>query len=144
LHAYAGAGIIQYKAERKAIHVYHDTPTAHNEWRTIDDVKFNDRSVFAQVGLGLRYKMSQRFDMEMRAMYVMTGDEEFDASGAPSPGKWTLADIEEGRDDNMLTLSLGLHYKIGRHKESLQWHDPLTSISSTPVTENLPCGDYDN
>src|SRR5690606_34181980 len=100
LHAYAVAGILIYKAERKSRYVYHDTPTNHNEWNTIDDVKFDDRSFFAQVGLGLRYKLSQKFDLELRGMYVMTGDEEFDASGEPKPGVWTLADIEEGRDDN--------------------------------------------
>src|SRR5690606_23263595 len=109
-------------------------PTNYNNWNTIHDVSFNDRSFFAQVGTGLRYKLSPKFDLEMRAMYVMTGDEEFDASGDPVPGQWSLADIEEGRDDNMITLSLGLHYKIGRHKESLQWHDPLTSISAVPAS----------
>ncbi|HLV24441.1 MAG TPA: OmpA family protein [Moheibacter sp.] len=142
-HAYAGAGIIAYKTERKARNDYGNN-SAHNQWNTISDIKFNDRSVFAQVGLGLRYKMSQRFDLELRGMYVMTGDEEFDASGDPIPGEWTLADIEEGRDDNMLTLSLGLHYKIGRHNESLQWHDPLTSISAVPAEANIPCADDDN
>ncbi len=143
-HIYAGAGIISYKAERKARNIYGDG-SPYNEWHTPveGDVSFNDRSFFAQVGTGLRYKLSQRFDLEMRAMYVMTGDEAFDGSGNPIPGKWSLADIEEGRDDNMITLSLGLHYKIGKHKESLQWHDPLTSISSTPAV-NIPCADDDN
>ncbi len=143
-HVYAGAGIISYKAERKARYDYGDG-SGYNQWHTPveGDVKFNDRSIFAQVGTGLRYKLSQRFDLEMRAMYVMTGDESFDGSGNPIPGEWTLADIEEGRDDNMITLSLGVHYKIGRHKESLQWHDPLTSISATPSTD-IPCADDDN
>lgn len=144
LHAYAGAGLLAYKNERKARYVYHNNPTSYNEWNTVSDISLNDKSFYAQAGLGLRYKMSQRFDLELRSMYVMTGDEEFDGSGDPKPGVWTLADIEEGRDDNMITLSLGVHYKIGRHKESLQWHDPLTSISSTPVSENIPCADDDN
>lgn len=134
-HAYAGAGIIAYKAKRRGME------GADNSWKVIDDVKFNDRSVFAQVGTGVRYKLSRRFDMEMRMMYVMTGDEEFDASGKPYPGKITLADIEEGRDDNMLTFSLGLHYKIGKHKESLQWYS-----APAPVLSLLdePCMDSDN
>lgn len=140
LHAYAGAGIIRYKAERRAL----NGNGPETQWSTIDDVKLNDRSVFAQVGAGLRYKMSQHWDVELRAMYVMTGDEEFDASGAPIPGKFTLADIEEGRDDNMVTLSLGVHYKIGRHKESLQWHDPLMTVASIPVDAAVPCADDDN
>lgn len=142
-HAYAGAGIIAYKTERKARYDYGDG-SLNTQWNTVNDIKFNDRSVFAQVGTGLRYKLSQRFDLEMRAMYVMSGDEEFDASGDPVPGQWTLADIEEGRDDNMITLHLGVHYKIGKHEESLQWHDPLMSISTIPAAANIPCADDDN
>lgn len=134
-HAYAGAGIIAYKAERRGLE------GNDNQWKVIDDVKFNDRSVFAQVGTGVRYKLSRRFDMEMRAMYVMTGDEEFDASGDPYPGKRTLADIEEGRDDNMMTVSLGLHYKIGKHKESLQWYTAPAPVLSVV---DAPCTDSDN
>lgn len=136
LHGYAGAGILQYKAERRGVETV--TP-----WETIDDVKLNDRSVFAQVGLGLRYKLSRRFDLELRGMYVMTGDEEFDASGDPFSGQVTLADIEEGRDDNMMTLSLGLHMKLGRHKESLQWHDPMKTLSMMS-SGDIPCADDDN
>ena len=142
-HAYAGACIIAYKAKRKARHIYGEHQPV-NDWRLVNDIKFNDRSIFAQVGTGLRYKLSPSFDLEMRAMYVMTGDESFDASGDPIPGEWTLADIEEGRDDNMITLSLGLHYKIGKHKESLQWHDPLNSITSVSAAANIPCADDDN
>ena len=134
-HAYAGVGILKYKAERRAT----ETPIP---WQVIDDVKLNDRSVYAQVGTGLRRKLSKRFDIELKAMYVMTGDEEFDASGEPYPGYITLADIEEGRDDNMITLSLGLHWKLGKHNESLQWHDPM--IAAAIPTIPAPCGDEDN
>lgn len=135
LHGYAGAGILQYKAERRATET--EIP-----WQTIDDVKFNDRSIFAQTGLGLRYKLNKRFDIELRGMYVMTGDEEFDASGKPMPNYITLADLEEGRDDNMLTFSLGMHWKLGRHDTSLQWHDPLKSLAASGG--NIPCADDDN
>lgn len=138
LHGYAGAGIISYKAKRKA----RREGIPESNWSTISDYNFDDKTFFAQVGLGLRYKLSHHFDLEMRSMYVMTGDEEFDGSGDPLPGYFTLADIEEGRDDNMITVSLGLHYKIGKHKESLQWHDPLTSIVS--IAAPAECADEDN
>lgn len=136
-HAYAGAGIISYKAERRGTETVTD-------WQVIDDVKLNDRSIYAQVGTGVRYKLNRKFDLELRAMYVMTGDEEFDASGDPYPGYVTLADIEEGRDDNMITLSLGLHYKIGKHKESLQWEPYIVPPIMPLVDVNEPCADSDN
>jgi len=134
LHAYAGAGLIQYKAERRGLET--ETP-----WETITDVKLNDRTFFAQVGAGLRHKVSRRIDLELKTMYVMTGDEEFDASGKPLPGYITLADQEEGRDDNMLTVSLGLHFKLGKHDNSLQWHSPLQGM--TPEMP-APCADEDD
>lgn len=39
-------------------------------------------SMFFQAGSGLKYKLNNRFDLEARAMYVMTGDDEFDGGGA--------------------------------------------------------------
>lgn len=137
-HAYAGVGIIQYKAERRG----QDGTGPITQWQTIDNPKLNDRVVYSQVGTGVRHKLNKNFDLELRAMYVMTGDEEFDASGEPKPNSWTLADVEEGRDDNMINISLGLHYKIGKHKESLQWHSPIQTIVAAPAEG--PCADDDN
>lgn len=138
LHAYAGAGIIKYKALRRTL----EEPVS--PWETTWDVKLNDRSVYSRVGLGIRYKMNRRLDWELRTMYVMTGDEEFDGSGQPFPGYFTLADLEEGRDDNMVTLSLGLHYKFGKHKESLQWTSPSTKVITETPQIPPPCADEDN
>ncbi|MBF0596508.1 OmpA family protein [Faecalibacter rhinopitheci] len=138
LHAYAGAGILGYDATRNNYN------GSGNEFRTITKQSLNDKSFYSQVGLGLRHKLSNRFDIELKAMYVMTGDEEFDASGTPYPGHWTAADMEEGRDDNMMTLSLGLHYKFGKHKEALQWHAP-TGSAGIGLSDNtlFECVDAD-
>lgn len=144
-HVYAGVGTLGYKASRIATnspegYKYHD-------WLTVTDQDFSSVSIFWQFGTGLMYKLSPKFDLELRAMYVLTGDEEFDASGDPDPrGIVTLADYEEGRDDNMITLSLGVHYKLGKHKEHLRWHDPLKNliIVSPPAVDLGPCPDSDN
>lgn len=51
----------------------------------------------------------------------MSSNEEFDGSGKSmhyhNSGGMTAADTEEGSDDNMISL----HYKIGKHKDALQW-----------------------
>ena len=111
---------------------------------TVDHQKFSDKSIYAQVGAGLRYKINEKFDTELKAMYLMSGDEEFDGSGKPNPRLgYTPADMEEGRDDNLVTLSLGLHYKFGKHKEALQWAPfivPALTIADTPFV----CVDEDN
>lgn len=136
-HLYAGAGIITYETTRRSVGGPYD------EWSVIDKVGFDERSISSQVGIGIRYKLNQKFDLELRGLYFMSGDEEFDASGAPVPGKFTLAELEEGRDDNMVTFSLGVHYKLGRHDESLQWQDPLKKLI-TGSSETLECPDSDN
>lgn len=142
-HLYAGVGILGYETSRIAL----DSPEGfkYHDWRVVTDQDLSSFSVFWQLGTGLMYKLSPRFDLEMRAMYVLTGDEEFDASGPPEPGVMTLADYEEGRDDNMITLSLGVHYKLGRHDEHLRWHDPLKDLVIAPApSESGPCPDTDN
>lgn len=139
LHAYAGVGLLGYEAERN---FYNGSGT---DFITVTDQKIADKSVYTQVGAGLRHKLSNRIDLELKGMYVMTGDEEFDASGKPVPGYWTAADTEEGRDDNMLTLSLGLHFKIGKHPEALQWYPPTGGSGVLGLTSDslFECVDAD-
>ena len=138
LHAYAGAGIIAYDAKRNFFN------GSGTDFARVTKQELSDKSFYSQLGLGLRHKISNRFDVELRAMYVITGDEEFDGSGDPVPGHWTAADREEGRDDNMITLSLGLHYKFGKHKEALQWYAPTGMSAELAEKKLFECVDVDN
>jgi len=137
LHLYGGVGILGFKAYRDNFRGSGD------DYALVTEQKLNDKSIFFQVGSGLRYKINKRFDAELRAMYVMTGDEEFDGSGDPVPGHWTAADTEEGRDDNMINLSLGLHYKFGKHEEALQWYSPFVVQTQILAPEKFECIDAD-
>jgi OOP family OmpA-OmpF porin len=137
-HVYGGFGLIAYKTQR------HSVGGPYDDWAVIDEVKFSDRAFFGQLGLGLRYKLNQKVDLELKGTYFMSGDEEFDASGEPIPGTFTVADFEEGRDDNMIIFSIGVHYKLGKHEESLQWKDPLKTIAVGGEVSIMPCVDDDN
>ena len=141
LHLYAGVGILGYKAYRD------NYKGSGNNYVLITDQPISDKSVYSQVGTGVRYKINKRLDAEIRGMYVMSGDEEFDASGKPMPyknsGGFTAADTEEGRDDNMITLSLGLHYKFGKHEEALQWYSPFVVQTQILAPEKFECIDAD-
>ena len=135
LHGYAGAGILAYDACRGTFGGGKET------MQTIDKQKISDKSFYAQVGAGLRYKINHQFDVELKGMYLMSGDEEFDASGAYG----AIADNEEGKDDKLITLSLGVHYKFGPKREALQWapyilQAPVQVETSTP----FECIDNDN
>lgn len=119
LHLYAGVGTIQYKAYTK------DIAGGWPDYVQMADVKLGVGSFFGQVGGGLAYKLNNRFDLLLKAMYVITGDNAFDGSGETGP--W--AHLHPGGDsDNFITTSLGLNYKIGKHSEFLGWVDPLRDI----------------
>lgn len=141
MHLYGGVGFLGYKAFRD-----HYNGSGSEFVQVTPTQKIADKSVFSQVGAGLRYKINDKFDVEARAMYVMSGDEEFDGSGKPMPyhnsGGVTAADTEEGRDDNMVTFSFGIHYKIGKHKDALQWVSPLNRPTVVPPTP-FECIDAD-
>lgn len=123
LHAYAGVGSIAYKAQRK------DESIGETQYTTITKIDFKPlSSFFAQAGVGLKFKINRRLDAEVRAMYVFTGDEQFDGSGREADGNW-YANIHPGNhSDNFITTSLGLTYKFGKHPEHLIWDDPLRDL----------------
>ncbi len=137
IHLYAGVGLLGYKAFRNNFN------GSGSDFALVWEEKISDKSMYAQVGSGLRYRLSDRFDIEARVMYVMTGDEEFDGSGDPLIGYSTAADTNPGRQDNMITGSIGLHYKIGRHKDALQWVSPLNHIKPAVEQKPFECIDED-
>ncbi len=126
LHGYAGIGFQGYNTSL--------TDANGSRWNTNPpripievDQKLGISSFFYQAGVGLKYKISRRLDIETRAMYIMSGDEEFDGGG------WTRNQapvidynlINDSYSDNMFTVNLGFSVKLGKHLSHLAWHDPL-------------------
>ena len=152
LHGYAGIGLQGYET------LLLDKDISNNNPRTFPiavDQKLNISSFFYQGGLGLKYKASRLIDVELRTMYVMSGDEEFDGGGdlrnTGSPRiNYNL--INDSYSDDMLTVNLGLTFKLGKHNSHLAWHDPLqevyyrTSVLENTSEELIVCvkGDNDN
>lgn len=131
LHSYFGPGLIYYK-----VHL-----TSHNgrklfgtDKKSYDDVIsiFDGLdSLFFQGGLGLKYKINNNLDSEIKGMWVFTGDETFDGSGPGnfSDSRMFVADIKPGTNDSFLTISLGTTYTFGDScYESLFWHNPMKKI----------------
>ncbi|WP_124641231.1 MULTISPECIES: OmpA family protein [Amniculibacterium] len=124
-HGYAGVGTLAYRAYQKSDY----TGGTQN---LMSEVKpFTLGSMFFQAGSGLKYKLNNRFDLEARAMYVMTGDDEFDGGGAYlGNGNFnTPVNLrEEQTSDNFLNFTLGATLKLGKHESHLFWHDPLQEL----------------
>ena len=117
LHGYAGVGTLAYRAYQK---------DATNVQKMVTEIKpFKLNSLFGQAGAGVKYKINNRFDIEGRVMYVVTGDDEFDGGGAQYSN---INNREDQFSDNFFNATLGLTLKLGKHESHLFWHDPLQEI----------------
>ena len=146
LHAYAGGGLQSFKVHRQDNH-----PRAG--YSVFDfKQKLDIASFFYHVGTGLKFNLNKWVDLEARVMYIITGDDEFDAGG-DTMQEWPGYNLIRKNDsDNVLTMNLGASFKLGRkeNKVHLGWYDPLKEIylradaigeSRTTVCES---GDKDN
>ena len=140
LHGYAGIGTLAYRAYLK------------DEFgqRLMTEVKpFSAFSFFGQAGAGLKYKISNRVDLEGRVMYVVTTDDTFDGGGDQYSA---INKRSEQTSDNFFNTTLGLTVNLGKHDSHLMWHDPLQEIyykmevleSKTTDIEVCKSGDADN
>lgn len=157
LHGYAGVGIMAFQTEL--------IDQNNSRYSTIPkripimiDQKFDVSSFFAQGGLGLKYKVSKVVDVEARAMYIISGDEEFDGGGETRALETPVGNtinynlINDSYSDDALAITLGLSFKLGKNMSHLAWHDPLQESYARILTlENnavdfIVCdsGDKDN
>ena len=138
-HGYVGVGVLGYNAKRQDEGAF--------SYNTQTEVGLGFKNMAFQAGAGVKYKLSRRLDLGLKAMYVYTGEDEFDGGGKAYS---TINMTEEQNSDNFFNFNLGLTYKIGRHASHLMWHDPLQELyyklDSVPVADLEVCksGDNDN
>lgn len=114
IHGYAGVGVLAYRA-------YQKDEFGQRMMTEVKPFKFN--SLFGQAGAGLKYKISNRVDIEGRLMYVVTGDDAFDGGGSDQYS--AINRISAKTSDNFFNGTLGLTVHLGKHSNSLMWHDPM-------------------
>ena len=142
IHGYAGIGTLSYRA-------YQESPALGGQALMTEIKPFKFGSMFGQAGAGVKYKVSRRLDIEGRAMYVVTGDDEFDGGGVQYS---SVNKREDQYSDNFFNATLGLTLKLGKHQSHLFWHDPLQEIyykldvlaDKNPEVEVCKKGDADN
>ncbi|MFV0531457.1 MAG: OmpA family protein [Flavobacteriales bacterium] len=140
LHGYGGIGVIGYEVTGN-----NDlTNRFHTTDGNLTKVDMGFESMFSQVGLGLQYKLSQKLDLELKSMYIMTGDEQWD--GSSILGVSSKNGNDNDGSDNVWTNSLGIIYKIGKHNEHEKWYDPFQALYSQQVLASggFECIDEDN
>ena len=138
-HGYVGVGVLGYNAKRQ--------DEGASSYGTQTEVGLGFKNMAFQAGAGVKYKLSRRLDLGLKAMYIYTGEDEFDGGGKAYS---TINMTEEQNSDNFFNFNLGLTYKIGKHASHLMWHDPLQELyyklDSVPVADLEVCksGDNDN
>lgn len=117
IHGYAGVGVLAYRAYQK---------DEFSQRMMTENKPFKFNSLFGQAGAGLKYKISNRVDLEGRLMYVVTGDDAFDGGGSDQYS--AINRISAKTSDNFFNGTLGLTVHLGKHSSSLMWHDPLEEV----------------
>jgi len=141
LHAYGGVGVLAYRAYQK---------DEFGQRLMTENKPFKFNSLFGQAGAGLKYKISNRVDIEGRLMYVVTGDEAFDGGGSDQYS--AINRLSAHTSDNFFNATLGLSINLGRHSNHVMWQDPLQEAYNkiddleTKIDEIKLCkaGDVDN
>ncbi len=163
LHGYAGMGLMSYDTYLTDHNLLLDQPPLRPAM-TVEQ-KMDLSSFYFQFGTGLKYKISKLVDVELRGMYLISGDDEFDAGGDISrpvfPASMGILNVDpriayneinDRKSDNALFVNLGLSFKLGKHISHLAWHDPLqeayyrASVLENSTDEFVVCekGDKDN
>lgn len=116
IHGYAGLGVLAYRAYQK---------DEFGQRLMTEKKPFKFNSLFGQAGAGLKYKISNRVDIEGRLMYVITGDESFDGGGS----QYTAINRMDAKtSDNFFNATLGLSINLGKNSNHIMWVDPLKDI----------------
>lgn len=143
LHAYAGAGVQGFHAKLKA-------PNGpFSKWPSDIKQTLDQGSIYWTTGVGLKYNLSKLIDIELRTMYVFSGDDAFDGSGVQSGPVYDYPvspnpymNIHDSRSDNSFTVNLGLSFKIGKHDYHLAWYDPMRGLYNKTNTLALQQADF--
>jgi hypothetical protein len=158
LHAYGGLGFQNFNTSLYDNDEFRWS-TSPKRVPLFIDQELGISSFYYQFGTGLKFNVSRLIDIEARAMYIISGDDEFDGGGWAGPADYDPTSnnskynmINDKRSDNMLTVNLGVSFKLGKHMSHLAWHDPLQEVYyKTHLLENtasdlVVCtqGDNDN
>ncbi len=120
LHGYAGIGFIGYKTFLQDNYVLSKYPLYIEQKIAINSFAYMG-------GLGLKYNISRLLDVELRALYLLSGDEEFDGGGWTRNAVPGYNKINASYSDNAWLFNLGVSFKLGKQDQHLRWVDPLQS-----------------
>ncbi len=123
LHGYAGIGFMGYKT-------FLQDNAVLSKWPLYIEQNFGISSISYIGGIGLKYNVSRLLDVELRTLYLISGDEEFDGGGWTRNAVPGYNLINPSYTDNAWLVNLGVSFKLGKHPDHLRWVDPLQDAYS--------------
>lgn len=131
-HGYVGGGFLSYNTELIDKGEFRQS-TSPPRTPLVIEQELGIKSFSYNFGLGLKYNVSKLIDLEIRTMYLLSGDDEFDGSGWASPNDYnparaTYTQLNPKRSDNAVSANLAINFKIGKQSANLAWVDPLQDI----------------
>lgn len=118
LHGYAGIGFVGYKT-------FLQDDAILSKWPMYIEQDFGIASISYIGGIGIKYNISRLLDVELRTLYLISGDEEFDGGGWTRNAVPGYNLINDSYTDNAWLVNLGVSFKLGKHPDHLRWVDPL-------------------
>lgn len=118
LHGYGGIGFMGYRT-------FLQDDTVLNKYPLEIRQKLGISSISYIGGIGLKYNVSKLLDIELRTLYLISGDEEFDGGGWTRDAAPGYNLINDSYTDNAWLVNLGVSFKLGKHNDHLRWVDPL-------------------
>jgi len=145
LHGYAGIGVAGYNT-------FLTDNDVLSRYPLYIDQKIGIQNFTYIGGVGLKYNVSKLIDLELRTLYVISGDEEFDGGGWIRNSYPAYNLINDSYTDNAWLVNLGISFKLGKHDDHLRWVDPLqkayanTALLEEKFADFKVCekGDMDN
>ena len=123
----AGVGLIAFRTLQTELHSnmlvasrgYFDYPGMSVD--TIETKERQTESLF-KLGLTSKYRLNDKIDLTASAKYFHVFTDLLDASAVS--GK----DISGAKNDRFMYFSLGVSYKLGNKKHSVEWYSPLDKM----------------
>ncbi|RRQ46289.1 OmpA family protein [Chryseobacterium sp. SC28] len=135
LHGYAGIGVMGYKTFLQDDNVLSQWPMKIKQ-----DIDVGSFSYIG--GVGLKYNLSRLLDLELRTLYLLSGDEEFDGGGWTREAIPGYNLINDTYSDNAWLVNLGISFKLGKHPVHLRWADPLQKAYADAATLEEKIGNF--
>ena len=146
LYTKVGVGLVRMSSQ--IYNVSNDKPINNNQYLRGYTNKFTD--VVFPLAMGLKFKLSQSFDMGIEGSFIFTNSDKMDAfvfDSKVNPDGSVVKSLNKLNRDAYAYMNVSFAYKFGRigaQKEHVEWVNPLAfMLANTPKPKEVNLKDTD-